>query len=294
VSEGSAESLDGESNDGLDMVKPFVKWAKSVTDVNRIEEYLSAALHQASSGRPGVAVLGIPTHLEGERLRPGKRLALQKLKPTRPQPDSHVIQALAQAIRSAQRPLILCGSGAALSGAGPALRDLTYRFGIPVFAHALGRGLVPEDLDHGYPWALAQVAAKRADLVIAVGLRLQQRIGYGLAPRFAENALFAQIDIESTELGRTRKVDFPLHCDAQAGAQALVDALAATAQPEFSRQCVSRAAGARRRVGPRNEWPNSPLRDCPCPDGKATVERDLRRRRCGHLQLDVRTDAHAL
>lgn len=245
VSESSAESMDGESNDGLDMVKPLVKWARSVADVNRVEEYLHAALHQACSGRPGVAVLGIPTHLEAERLRPGQRIASQKLKPARPQPDSHVIQALAQAIDSARRPLVLCGSGAALSGAGPALRELSYRFGIPVFAHALGRGLVPEDLDHGYPWALAQVAAKHADLVIAVGIRLQQRIGYGMAPRFSEDARFAQIDIESAELGRTRKVQFPLHCDARAGVQALVDALATKARTAFSREWIGDALAER-------------------------------------------------
>ena len=245
VGEGSAEAIDGETNDGLDMVKPFVKWAKTVTDVNRIEEYLHAALHQACSGRPGVAVLGIPTHLEGERLRPGGRVASRKRPAAPPQPDRGGIEALAQAVGSAQRPLLLCGSGAALSGAGPALRELSQRFGIPVFAHALGRGLVPEDLDHGYPWALAQPAAQRADLVIAVGIRLQQRIGYGMAPRFAPDAVFAQFDIEPGEIGRTREVQFPLHCDARAGVEALVEALAARRQAPFSRAWVGEALAAR-------------------------------------------------
>jgi acetolactate synthase-1/2/3 large subunit len=245
VNEGSSESMSEETNDGLDMVKPFVKWARTVTDVNRLEEYLNAAFHQATSGRPGVAVLGIPTHIEGEALKAGAAVRSRKLAPIPPQPANEAIAALVEAIGNAKRPLVLAGAGAALSGAGAALRTLTQEFGLPVFGHALGRGLVAEDMDHGYPWALTQVAAKHADLVIAVGIRLQQRIGYGMAPRFSEAAVFAQIDIDAGEIGRTRTVEIPIQGDARLGVEMLVEALRARGQTAFGREWVGEALAER-------------------------------------------------
>ena len=245
VNEGSSESMGEETNDGLDIVKPFVKWARTVTDVNRLEEFLNAAFHQATSGRPGVAVLGIPTHLEGETVDLERRIPSRKLKPAAPQPAHTAIAALADAIGKAERPLILAGSGAALANAGEALRSLSRRHAIPVFGHALGRGLVPEDMEHGYPWALAQVAAKHADLVIAVGIRLQQRIGFGMAPRFDGGATFAQIDIDPAEIGRTRTVQIGVHGDARLGVEALVRLLEERGQPRFSSDWVASALAER-------------------------------------------------
>ncbi|MCB2106153.1 MAG: thiamine pyrophosphate-binding protein, partial [Rhodobacteraceae bacterium] len=58
------ETVSLRSNDVLDMAKPFVKWARTVPDVNRMEEYFHAAVKQATSGRPGVAMLGIPNGWE--------------------------------------------------------------------------------------------------------------------------------------------------------------------------------------------------------------------------------------
>lgn len=264
VAEGSAESMDEETNDGLDMVKPFVKWAKTVTDVNRIEEFLHAAIHRARSGRPGVAVLGIPTRLQAERLKDGGRLPSAKHLPAPPRPDPAAIEALADALAKAERPLLLAGSGAALAGAGPALRALAADFGLPVFGHALGRGLVAEDLEHGWPWALAQVAARQADLVISFGMRFQQRIGFGMAPRFSETAVFAQVDIEAGEIGRTRTIDIPVQADARTTAEALHAVLTARGQAPFGRAWINTACEARLSfidtLGRDDEAPVHPLR----------------------------------
>ena len=225
VAEGNAESLGEESNDGLDMVKPLVKWAKTVPNVDRIEEYFNAALHAASSGRPGVAVLGLPTNLEAARTKHSKTFSSAKKPAAVPEPSQTAISEAVALLQKAERPLILCGSGAALSGGGAVLRSLSYDFGIPVLAHALGRGLVPEDLEHGFPWALAQVAAKQADVVLAVGIRLQQRIGFGMAPRFKADAKFIQVDLDAGELGRNRTIDVPILADARKTMEALHAAL---------------------------------------------------------------------
>lgn len=210
----SQESAGEEGEDPLELVKPIAKWAKIVPDVNRLAEFLHAAIRAAASGRPGVAVLGIPQNVEGAVADGDVALDAHPLKTNVSEASQESVEAAADMIINAARPLVLAGSGAGLSNAGPALRDLSSTFKLPVFGHALGRGLVPEDLKRGFSWPLAQVAAKDADAVLVVGMRLSQRIGFGLAPRFNANAKFAQIDLVADEFGRNRITDVPLLGDA--------------------------------------------------------------------------------
>ncbi|PHX99201.1 MAG: hypothetical protein CK529_10485 [Rhodospirillaceae bacterium] len=219
------ESAGEETNDGLDMVKPFAKWAKVVPDAARLPEFIHAALFHAMSGRPGVAVLGIPQSFESTIIEGMFDLAARQLRPAGSEPSHAGIAQAAMLLQNAKRPLIIAGSGAAWSDAGEPLRQLASAQNIPVFGHALGRGLVPEDMDLGFSWSLAQVAAKKADVVLAVGARLTQRLGYGLAPRFKVNAKIIQIDIAAEEFARNRPVDVALHGDAKLAVMKLFTAL---------------------------------------------------------------------
>lgn len=219
------EAADEWPNDWLDMVKPYVKWARTVPSAERLEEFVHAAARHALTGRPGVAVLGIPQQFEGEAVEAAKSYAPPPTEPSAPNPDS--IARAADLIAQAKRPMILAGSGAAWSGAGPALRSLADTYRLPVIANALGRGLVPEDDVLGFSWPLAQVAAKDADVVLIAGMRLTERMGYGLAPRFNADAKFIQIDVEAEEIGRNRQVDVPICGDARLSLEAIGAALRA-------------------------------------------------------------------
>jgi acetolactate synthase-1/2/3 large subunit len=232
VSLTPANTLEAEGeddNDILDLVKAHVKWAKTVPTPERLAEFTEAAVLQAMSGRPGVAVLGVPQHFEAAAVDHVERAAAGIAMPDAPAPDPIAVAQAADLIARAKRPMVVVGSGAALSGAGAALRHLARAFKLPVLACNLGRGLVPEDMKLGFAWPLAQVAAKDADVVLIVGLRMSQRMGYGLAPRFASDAKFIQIDIAAKEIGRNRPVDVPIVADARAGIEALHAALSARA-----------------------------------------------------------------
>lgn len=219
------ESAGEETNDALDMVKPYAKWAKVVPDAARLAEFIHTAIHQATSGRPGVAVLGIPQSIEGALIEGAIDLAARPIQPIASEPAEAAIAEAAALLRHAEKPLIIAGSGAAWSGAGSALRELSAAQNIPVFGHALGRGLVPEDMNLGFSWSLAQVAAKEADVVLSVGARLTQRLGYGLAPRFRANAKIIQVDIAAEEFARNRPVDVTLHGDAKHAVAKLTKAM---------------------------------------------------------------------
>ena len=207
------ESNDEWSNDWLDIVKPFVKWARAVPDVDRIEEFLNTALIQCCNGRPGVCVLGIPQHFESQATT--NHSLNKNVYAKAGYPNEEYLENAAELLMSAKRPIIIAGSGAALSESGEILQKIVKDFSIPILGNSLGRGLVPEDMQLSFSWPLAQVSAKKADIVVAVGIRLTQRLGYGLAPRFSSDAKFIQIDIHPEEIGRNRYVDVPLNGDAR-------------------------------------------------------------------------------
>ena len=164
------ESNDEWSNDWLDIVKPFVKWARAVPDVDRIEEFLNTALIQCCNGRPGVCVLGIPQHFESQTTT--NHSLNKNVYAKAGYPNEEYLENAAELLMSAKRPIIIAGSGAALSDSGEILQKIVKDFSIPILGNSLGRGLVPEDMQLSFSWPLAQVSAKKADIVVAVGIRL--------------------------------------------------------------------------------------------------------------------------
>lgn len=245
LSPSSSIECNGEFSE-LDIVKPVAKWVRIVPSAERLAEYVAMAFHQATSGRPGVAVLGIPQEFQGFRVTPPEGSLVHP--PMRhPAIDMADADALVALVMQAERPMILAGGGALASGAGAVLTELARTYKIPVLGNSHGRGLVAEDNEFGFPWALAQVAAKQADLVIAVGIRMTQRLGYGLPPRFSKSATFVQIDVHAEEIGRNRPVDLGIVADATSAMQALAAGLAAKTFAGFaSTQWVQDAMIARR------------------------------------------------
>jgi acetolactate synthase-1/2/3 large subunit len=83
--------------------------------------------------------------------------------------------------------------------------------------------VVPEDDDIGFSWPFAQIAASEADVVMLVGARLKQRLGFGLPPRFSASARWIQIDIEPEEFHRNRRIDLPITADATLAVEQIVE-----------------------------------------------------------------------
>lgn len=220
-----ADAQGGYPSNVLEMVSPFVKYCQLIPDVDRLQEYIEVGARHALSGRPGVAVLGVPNGFQTQAIAyaEGINPAATVSPPTEPDPDA--IAEAALLLSKAKRPLILAGSGAALSGAGAALRKLTKAYNIPIFANALGRGLVPEDNELSFSWPLANMSAAPADVVVVLGMRLTQRMAYGLAPRFDKKAKFIQIDIHAEEIGRNRPIHVPIASDATRAVEMLHKAL---------------------------------------------------------------------
>lgn len=97
----------------------------------------------------------------------------------RPQPDVAELEAVVQAIRGADTPVIVCGGGVIYSGAENALADFATRHNIPVIETQAGKSALPQSHPMNFGAAgvdgsaAANAAARMADVVIGIGTRFQ-------------------------------------------------------------------------------------------------------------------------
>ena len=256
-------SLEAEAevdHDKQALTDSIVKWARTVPSAERLPEYVDVAARRALTGRPGPTVLVIPQEFLQASLA-AFHVPRPRPVPSPPAPSGPAIEAACDMLAEAQRPLIIVGAGGARSGAGPALRELVGRFPMPVLGNGLGRGLVPEDDALSFSWPYGQFGAKEADLVLVLGARLKQRLGYGLPPRFSPQARWIQVDIAAEEQHRNRPIDLPIAADAGLTCAAIAAGLQTRGfAPGWSAGWLKEALAARdARLGEMVDLPTAPV-----------------------------------
>jgi 3D-(3,5/4)-trihydroxycyclohexane-1,2-dione acylhydrolase (decyclizing) len=203
--------------------------------INRPDQ-LPASLLEAmrvltDQAETGAVTIALPQDVQAEAHDyPQELFARRVWRITRPVPDAEAVRATAALVREAQRPLIVAGGGVIYSEATGALRSLADATGIPVAETQAGKGAMPYD----HPGALgaigatgtraANVVARDADLVIAVGTRLGD---FTTASRTALQDPGVRLVALNVAAFDARKLGaLPLVCDARAGLEALAAALA--------------------------------------------------------------------
>ena len=184
--------------DQVAFAAPACKWATQVDSQARIAEYVHLALGRALNGRPGAVYLDFPAELIRT---PFDEEAVQwrtsDPEISRPHPDPAALEAVADMLTAAERPLVIMGKGAGWAEAGLPLQRLVDR-GIPFVSSPMGRGSIPDD----HPMfmnATRSAALGGADAVLMVGGRFNWVFQFGQPPRFAEGVRLAHIDIVAEE-----------------------------------------------------------------------------------------------
>jgi thiamine pyrophosphate-dependent acetolactate synthase large subunit-like protein len=199
--------------DQMAFAQPAVKWSQRVDCPERIPELVHLALGKAAAGRPGAVYLDFPADVVGAAVEEDRAL-LRGREPqvAPPQPDPGGIEAVAEMLASARRPLVLIGKGAAWTDAGAELERLVGR-GIPFIASPMGRGTVPDD--HEMCMGAARSAAMSgADAVLMVGGRFNWM--FQLGRRLPEGVRIAQIDLEPEEMFSAADVEVGIVADCTA------------------------------------------------------------------------------
>lgn len=203
----------------LDHEKIFsgcTKWIRRIHIASRAGEYVEKAIKEATSGRPGPVVLLVSPDVLSEPVEPYVIEPIDTEFGTFPYdrfvPPTSKIDALADMLMQAKRPLVVAGGGVHLSGACDILSRLQSLAGLPIATTNMGKGAI----DEHHPLSLGVIGntmgtrspakflenyVSSADLILFVGSRTNENgtAGWSLFPA---NARYAQIDIDSRELDR--------------------------------------------------------------------------------------------
>ena len=195
---------------------PVTKNSYVARDVKDLARIVQEAFYIARTGRPGPVLIDFPKDIQlaQAEFKYPESVSLKSYKPTF---NGHIqqIKAAAQEISKAKRPIIYAGGGVISSNASSELRDLALKTNIPVTTTLMGLGSFPETHSlslgmlgmHGTPCANYAVSA--ADLIIALGVRFDDRIT-GKLDEFASKARIIHIDIDPAEVGKNVLVDIPI------------------------------------------------------------------------------------
>ena len=237
---------------------PITKHNYLVLDVGSLAKVVKEAFYLARSGRPGPILIDVPRDIfmEQTEFNYPSKVDLPGYKPTL-QGHPAQIKKAAKLINEAQRPLIIAGRGVIISGAYAELKQLAETAQIPVVTTLLGIGCFPEShiLSFGmlgiHGMAYANMAVEAADLVIAIGMRFDDRATAKVSG-FAPHASIIHIDIDPAEIGKNVPVDVPIVGDVKLVLNVLNKLIISTEHIDWFRQLE----------GWRKEHPSTAIRDC--------------------------------
>lgn len=216
---------DYEEMDQLNAAKPYCKAAYRINKAEDIGIGIARAIRSAVSGRPGGVYLDLPAQLLAQTLDAahGKRSLVKVVDaaPAQlPAPDS--VERALDLLKSAKKPLILLGKGAAYAQADADIRALVEKSGIPYLPMSMAKGLLPDTHAQSASAARSFVLAE-ADTVLLIGARLNWLLSHGKGRTWgAIPKKFIQIDISPTEIDSNVAIAAPLIGDIGSCVQALV------------------------------------------------------------------------
>jgi acetolactate synthase-1/2/3 large subunit len=210
-----------QETDILGVSMPVIKWNDQVKKSEDIPETIAKAFYIASTGRPGPVLVDITKDAQIEKLdfKYNKCNYIRSYNPKIPL-HTRAIESAAIMINHAEKPLILAGHGVLISGAENELLKFAEKTGIPVALTLLGLSSFPTDhrLYAGYLGMHGNYAANlltnEADLIIAVGMRFDDRVT-GNLKKYAKNARIIHIEIDEAEINKNVPVDLEINNDAK-------------------------------------------------------------------------------
>jgi len=219
---------------------PITKHSFLVTKPEDIPGVLKAAVHIATTGRPGPVLVDVTKDCQ-QKSAPfvwPEEVDLPGYHPVT-KANQKQVQTAAQMLVDAKRPVLYVGGGVVRSGAHKELAAFANRVGAPVVTTLMARGAFPDSspLNLGMPGMHGTVPAvlsfQESDLIVAIGSRFDDRVT-GKVSEFAPHAKVVHIDIDPAEIGKIRFADVPIVGDAK---DVLTDFL-----PAFEQAASERAA----------------------------------------------------
>jgi acetolactate synthase-1/2/3 large subunit len=223
LGKGAAQETAREDIDIVEMFRPITKYSAMVMSPESFSRHLRRALRQALTGRRGPVHLNVPVDMwecpaeedwfDPHTYRPDTRAF-----------DRLAVQRAAEALLTAEHPVLLVGSGVAAAGAEEHLRVLAELLPARVATSPRAKGVFPEDDplslgifgNAGHRDARDTILGDDVDVLFTVGTSLGETSTFNWTPRLLPSRALLQLDIDADRIGRNYPVDIPLVGDAQA------------------------------------------------------------------------------
>src|ERR1700736_5803224 len=220
---------DYEEMDQLNAAKPFAKAAYRVLKAEDIGIGVARAIRAAVSGRPGGVYLDLPAKLLSQVMdaEAGQKSLVKVIDPAPAQlPAAAAVKRALDVLKSAKRPLIILGKGAAYAQADEAIRALVEKSGIPFLPMSMAKGLLP-DTHPQCAGAARSTVLKDSDVVMLIGARLNWLLSHGKGKNWGEpgSKKFIQVDIEPKEMDSNVEIVAPLVGDIGSCVAALLEGI---------------------------------------------------------------------
>ena len=221
--------------DTVGITRSITKHNELVMSADDLPLAIRQAFHIATTGRPGPVLIDVLKDVLQNMMTwhwPSDDEVLDSLPGYKPTTKGHprMIKEAAKLILESKQPILYVGGGVLKARAADALRELAELMNIPVVTTLMARGAFPDNhpLCLGMPGmhgtATAVTAMQRADLLIALGSRFDDRVT-GKVSAFAPDAKIIHVDIDPAEQGKVRKPDVPIVGDCRLVIEEMIIAL---------------------------------------------------------------------
>ncbi|MFP4635296.1 MAG: thiamine pyrophosphate-binding protein [Nitriliruptoraceae bacterium] len=250
-------SLDGmgalQDAPQLELLRPVTKRADTALETRRLREVLGWSFRDALAPRMGPTYLDLPldvlmTPVEADQVVPS--LGQRATAPAGPDPDT--VATVARLLGDAEQPVVISGSGTYWAQGSQALDQLASTAQLPVYVNGMSRGILPST--HPHLLGLTRKhALRQADLVIALGVDFDFRLGFGRPPAYRDDVVVVQVDPQADRIGHNRAVDHGVVSDVASFLRALLDHDAAFGRSEPSAWLTQLREEEARRLAARDE-----------------------------------------
>ena len=202
-----------QETDIIGISTPVTKWNYQVTKASEIPEVMAKAFYIARSGRPGPVLVDITKDAQFAELDfvYKKCTAIRSYKPV-PKLNHAEVEAAAQVINAAKRPMIVWGQGVILGKAEEEFKAIVEKSGIPAAWTILGASAIPTDhpLNVGMVGMHGNYApnilTNECDVLIAIGMRFDDRVT-GDLNTYAKQAKVIHFEIDPAEINKNVTAD---------------------------------------------------------------------------------------
>ena len=191
-----------------------------VKSADEIPETVAQAFYIATHGKPGAVVIDVPRNVQEEltAAQYPERISLRAYHPEHAATTAQV-NKLAKYLNEAKRPVIYAGGGVIASNAAKDVTALAKRAGIPVATTLMGIGSFDENdplalgLAGMYGTFAANTALNSADVIIALGVRFNDRVTGNDVSRYVAKAKIVHVDCDPSSIDKNVTVDLGIVAD---------------------------------------------------------------------------------